>query len=179
MERLNYLYASALFDLALDGEDIDSCLSEALFLRDVLQDTDILPILLNPKIPRNEKQKLLTEVLSGKVHENLLGFLNLTIEKNRQAYIISSLNAYIELIEKHKRIVTAKVITAIDLDTGQTKELEEILSQKLNKQVRLKVSIDPTVVAGPYIYVDGYYLDWTFKTRLRELTVHMKEGCTT
>ena len=73
-------------------------------------------------------------------------------------------------------ILFIKVITATILDDKQTAELRDTLSKKLNKEIRLDVDIDPSVVAGPYIYVDGYYLDWTFKTRLRELTVHMKEG---
>jgi F-type H+-transporting ATPase subunit delta len=176
MERLNALYASALFELAMERGDMDESLSEAVFLRDTLQGTDIMRILLHPQIQRNEKHKLLTDTLSGNIHEDLLGFLNLAIEKNRQAYIISILEVYIGLIEKHKNIVTAKIITATELDDTQTAELRDILSDKLKKQIRLSVSVDPSVVAGPYIYVDGYYLDWTFKTRLRELTVYMKEG---
>ena len=176
MERLNALYATSLFNLALERNDIDQSLEEATFLKALLIDTDVLRILLHPHVPRNEKKKLLADVLKGKIHDNLLGYLDLAITKNRQAYIISTLDAYIELIEKHKNIVTAKVITATELDANQSANLRETLSKKLNKHVRLKMNIDPTVVAGPYIYVDGYYLDWTFKTHMRELTVHMKEG---
>ena len=178
MERLNALYASALFELALERDNIDESISEAVFLRDVLKDTDIMRILLHPQIPRNEKHKLITDAFAGNIREDLLSFLNLAIEKNRQAFIISILDVYIEMIEKHNNIVTAKVISAIELDDKQTTELRDILSEKLHKDVRLSVNVDPSVVAGPYIYVDGYYLDWTFKTHLRELTVYMKEGCT-
>ena len=176
MERLNALYASALFELAIERGNVDDSLKEAVLLKDVLQETNIIRILLNPQIQRNEKQKLLTDTFNGKIQDDLLGFLSLVIEKNRQAFIISILDSYIALIEKHKNIVTAKVISATEIDNNQATELQDILSTKLKKQIRLSVNVDPSVVAGPYIYVDGYYLDWTFKTRLRELTARMKEG---
>ena len=178
MERLNALYATALFELAMERDNIDDGLKQAVFLRDSLRDSGIMRLLLHPQVPRNDKQKLLTDALSGNIDDDLIGFLQLTIDKNRQNFIISILDAYIDMIEKHKNIVTAKVISATELDDNQATELREILSEKLSKQIRLLVDVDPSVVAGPYIYVDGYYLDWTFKTRLRELTVHMKEGCT-
>ena len=178
MERLNTLYASALYELAIERGDIDESLNQAVLLRDLLQETDILRILLHPQISRVEKQKLLKDTLSGNINDDLLGFFNLALEKNRQAFIVSILDAYIDMIEKSKNIVTAKVISATELDDEQATELTNILSEKLNKHVRLLVNVDSSVVAGPYIYVDGHYLDWTFKTRMRELTVHMKEGCT-
>ena len=178
MERLNALYASALFDLAIERDNIDESLNQAVFLRDTLRDTGLIRILLHPHISRDEKQKILADAFGGKIQDDLVGFLHLTIDKNRQAFIISILDFYIGLIEKYKRIVTAKVITATQLDDKRIEELRETLAKKLNKHVKIEVNVDPSVIAGPYIYVDGYYLDWTFKTRLRELTVHMKEGCT-
>ena len=177
MERLNALYATALFELAIERANIDEGLKQAVFLRDSLKDSGIMRLLLHPQVPRNDKQKLLTDALSGNIDDDLLGFLQLAIDKNRQAFILSILDTYINMIEKHKNIVTAKVISATELDDNQATELQDILSKKLNKEVRLSVNVDPSVVAGPYIYVDGYYLDWTFKTRLRELTAQMKEGC--
>jgi F-type H+-transporting ATPase subunit delta len=178
MERLTALYATALFDLALQRGDIDKSLDEAAFLLDTLQDPDTLHMLLHPHVSKEDKQKLLTDTLTGHVHDDMLGFLNLAIKKNRQSFIISALDAYIDTIKKHKNIVTAKVISATELDSDQATELRDTLSEKLSKTVTLNVKVDPTVVAGPYIYVDGYYLDWTFKTRMRDLVVRMKEGCT-
>ena len=176
MERLNALYASALYELTIERDDINESLEEAVFLKGALKDTDMMRVLKHPQIPRGDKLRLINETFSGKLKDDLFGFLKLALEKNRQGFIVSILEAYIGMIEKHKNIVTAKVITATSLDDNQTAELRNSLSKKLNKVIRLDIDIDPSVVAGPYIYVDGYYLDWTFKTRLRELTVHMKEG---
>jgi F-type H+-transporting ATPase subunit delta len=178
MERLSALYATALFELAKERNDMDDSLSQAIYVRDIFESTDVLRLLLHPQIPRNEKHDLLINAFSGNINDDLLGLLRLILDKNRQAFMISILTAYIEMVESYKNIVTAKVISATELDDNQKTELQEILTEKLNKEVRLLVNVDPDVIAGPYIYVDGYYLDWTLKTRMRELVVYMKEGCT-
>ena len=178
MDRLSTLYASALFDLTVRRGMIDESLAQASFLRDVLQDGDALRVLLHPHIPRAEKSKFLTDSLKGQVHDDLLGLLYLAVDKNREKHILPALVAFISLIEKRKKIVTAKVISASELDSTQAANLEKALSAKLNKKVRLSVKVDSSMVAGPYIFADGYYLDWTVKKRLSDLTVHMKEGCT-
>ena len=178
MDRLSSLYASALYDLTVERGIVDESLVQASFLRDILQDGDALQILLHPHIPRAEKSKFLADSLTGHINEDLLGLLYLAVDKNREKHILPALAAFIALIEKHKKIVTAKVISASELDHVQIAGLEEALSAKLSKKVRLSVKVDSDMVAGPYIFADGYYLDWTVKKRLSDLTVHMKEGCT-
>ena len=178
MDRLSSHYANALYELAVERGAVDEVFSQASLLRDALQESDVRRVLLHPHISRAEKSELLANSLKERIHDILSGFLRLAIDKNREAHIIPALSALISLIEKHKGIVTAKVISASTLDSAQSAALEEMLSGKLSKQVKLSVKIDSSMVAGPYIFVDGYYIDWTVKKRLRDMTVRMKEGCT-
>jgi F-type H+-transporting ATPase subunit delta len=107
----------------------------------------------------------------------LLGFLFLVTDKNREAFLMPALTALIETIARYKNNVTAKVISASPIDDKQTALLKKVLSGKLGKNVDISLKIDQSVIGGPYIYVDGYYIDWTVKKRLRDLAIHMKEGC--
>jgi len=177
MERLSVIYARALFDLALRQDAVDDFLSQAVFLRDSLSDEDCQRVLIHPQIAASEKQEFFRKTFSGKLHEDLLGLLYLVADKNREAYLISALEALIVVIERHKGIVMAKVLSAAPYDKKQAEELRVMLSKKLDKQVELDLEVDPSVIGGPYIFVDGYYIDWTVKKRLRDLTIHMKEGC--
>jgi len=175
MERLSTTYASALFDIALQKNAVDDFLSQAVFLRDSLSDPDFRLVLVHPQIAAAEKQKIFRETFAGKIHEDLLGFLLLVADKNREPYLIPALEALIALIEHHNKIVTAKVLSASPYDDKQTESLRTILSDKLEKQVKLDVKVDPTLIGGPFIFVDGYYIDWTVKKRLRDLTSSLKE----
>ena len=177
MERLSVIYASALFDIALQKNAIDEFLGQTTFLLEHLCDEDFYQVLIHPQISAAEKQKIFRKAFAEQINEDLLGFLYLVVDKNRELYLIPALKALVELFKRHNKIVTAKVLSAAPYDDKQAESLREILSSKLDKHVELDLKVDPALIGGPYIYVDGYYIDWTVKRRLHDLTIHMKEGC--
>jgi len=175
MERLSALYAQALFEFALERDAFGEFLDQAVFLRDALMDEDCLRMIKHPHIPASEKHELYRSLFSGHINNELLGFLFLVTDKNREAYLLSALEALIALIERHQGKVTANVSFATELSDGQISEMKQALSGRLGKTVEIALKVDPSIIGGPYIFVDGYYLDWTVKTRLREMTSSMKE----
>jgi len=177
MERLSVIYASALFDIALQQDAVDDFLGQTTFLLEHLCDEDFYHVLVHPQIAASEKREIFNKAFAGQIGEDLLGFLYLTVDKNREAYLIPALKALVDLFKRHNKIVTAKVLSAAPYDDKQAESLRDILSSKLDKFVELDLKVDPTLIGGPYIYVDGYYIDWTVKKRLHDLTIHMKEGC--
>ncbi|MCL2227096.1 MAG: ATP synthase F1 subunit delta [Oscillospiraceae bacterium] len=177
MERLSLLYASAVFELALEQNKVDECLEQAAALRDSLSDAECLRVLVHPHIPAHEKHELFKKAFAGRIQDSLLGLLFLATDKNRETYLLSALSELIDLIKRHKKIVTAEVSSAVPIDDAQAEALGNMLSKKLNKSVELSLKVDSALIGGPYIFVDGHYIDWTVKKRLRDLTVYMKEGC--
>jgi len=176
MERLSVIYASALFDIALQHDAVDEFLDQAIFLRDSLGDADCQRMLVHPQIAASEKHNFFRTTFEGKIHEDLLGFLYLVADKNRESYLTPALEALIGMIERHNKIVTAKVMSAAPYDENQAESLKSMLSKKLDKHVELDLKVDPALIGGPYIFVDGYYIDWTVKKRLQDLTTSLKES---
>ena len=177
MERLSSLYASALYDIAIRKNAVEDFLHQSILLCDVLGDRDCQRMLVHPQITAAQKQEIFRDAFANHIHDDLLGFLYLVADKNREAYLLPALTALIAMIERRMNKVTAKVLSAAPYDEKQAKTLMGVLSKKLDKYVKLSLNVDPSVIGGPYIYADGYYIDWTVKTRLRELTIRMKEGC--
>ena len=177
MDKLSLLYASALYDLASSKDAVAGFLDQAVLMRDSLKDPDCQRILVHPHITTNEKREFFTKVFGSDIDKDLLAFLFLVVDKNRETFIMTALDALISMIERSMRKVTAEVYFAAAIDDKQLAAMKDLLSEKLDKQVEVSVNVDPSVIGGPYIFVDGYYLDWTVKKRLRDLTVQMKEGC--
>ena len=177
MERLSSLYASALLDLALEQNAIDDYYKQAVLIRDTLEDSDIKRVLVHPRISASEKHDLFKTVFSGHIKQDLLGFLFLTVDKNREKYLLPALSQLIENIDRYNNKIKATVLSAAPYDKGQAKTLEAMLSAKLDKKVELDLKVDPSVVGGTFIYADGHYADGTVKKRLRDMTRSMKEGC--
>ena len=176
MAELSALYAAALFELAIEHGTEEDFLTQAVILRGVLGEDGCRRMLAHPHITSAEKRDFLSQAFSGKIHGDLLNFLFLTIDKNRVPHLVPALDNLIGLIESHRRITTAQVITAAEISAAQAEALRRLLSAKLDKQVELSVKIDPAVIGGLYVMVDGYLMDRTVKSQLRELTVSMREG---
>lgn len=177
MERLSTIYASALFDLAIEHNAVDEFLSQAKFLCETLNDLDIVRTLTHPKITAHQRREFFRNAFQDMIHADFLGFLCLVAEKNRQKYLHPALSKLISNIEQHKNLVKAKVLSATPYDEAQSESLRLMLSRKLRKTVELEIKVDPDLISGPYIFADGYHIDLTVKKRLHDLTVKLKEGC--
>jgi len=187
MARLNAIYASALFELFTEvlkslpdqhaRKDFEEkYATQVVFLRDALSDDECRRVLVHPHITSMEKQSFFNNILSGNIHTDLLGFLNLAISKNRESFIIPALTGLVEKLDEYQRKTTAKVISAEPLEDSQVEMLRGMLARKLNKQVELEMSVDTTVIGGLNIYVDGYFIDRTIKQKLREMKDSVKLG---
>ena len=77
-------YGDALFELGLEQGNLDLLYEEAGGLQKTFSDNDELLKLLNhPKIIKEEKQKILKNVFSGRVSPDMEGFLHIIVEKDR------------------------------------------------------------------------------------------------
>ena len=68
----------------------------------------------------------------------------------------------------------AQVVSAAELSGEQISVLCEALSKKLGRQVDISSSVDPSLIGGLYICVDGYVLDRSVKKLLGDLRDNIK-----
>jgi F-type H+-transporting ATPase subunit delta len=169
MAGLSVRYATALFELAMESGTLDESFTQAVFLRDTLQDADCQRIISHPHISASEKIAFFNNAFAGSTHENLLGLIFLAIKKDRESYLVPALDDFIEMVNKHKLKTTAQVTSAVTLSDGQISALKAALSQKLNKQVDVVPKVDPDVIGGFTVFVDGYLIDRTLKKQFHDL----------
>ena len=151
-------------------------LEQAIFLCDELQDPECQRIVSHPHISTANKCNFFKDAFSGAIYDHLLGFLYLVIEKNRESFLIPALKAFIKMGDRYYRKTTASVTSAIELDEGQISTLKDLLSKKLNKHVEVSLKVDPSVIGGLYILVDGYFIDRTIKKRLYDMKISIRRG---
>ena len=177
MAKLSANYATALFELAVEGRAENDFLEQAVLLRDVFKDAEVKRVLVHPHIPAAEKRVFFGNAFGGALHKDLFSFLCLLIDKNRENCLLPALCELILMIERRQRKTTARMVGAEVPDQKQTAALKKLLERKLNKQVEITVKASPSVIGGSYIQVDGYFIDQTVKRRLRDMTADMKERC--
>ncbi|MCL2215477.1 MAG: ATP synthase F1 subunit delta [Defluviitaleaceae bacterium] len=178
MSDLGIRYATALFEMSEEGGLLNEYLEQSLFLCSVLKDEDALRILTHPLISAGEKNDFLSKAFGESVHQDLLGFMKLVIAKNREAYLLPALIKLSEMIKAHSNQTTARVVSAVPLTDGQAAQLTATLTRKLGKMVDITVIVDPSVIAGISIQVEGYFLDRTVRTMLKDMRESIKRSDT-
>ena len=176
MADLGIRYATALFEISQESGMLTEYLEQAQLLRDNLQEEEALLVLTHPRISADEKFEFINKAFGGILHQDLLGFIQLVIAKNREAFLLPALDKLVDMIKRHHNQTTARVVSAVPLTDAQADELSSILSKKLNKAVDITVVVDPSQIAGISIQADGYFIDRTVKSMLRDMKDAISEN---
>ena len=170
MADLGTRYATALFQLAEERGQLNVFMEQSQFICSTFEgDEGALRILTHPLISTNEKNDFVEKVYGAAIHPDLLGLMKLAIAKNREAFLLSAITKLADMIKRHQNYTTAKVVSAVPLNEAQLAKLASILSAKLGKKVDITAIVDPAALAGVSVHVDGYFLDRTAKTMLKNM----------
>lgn len=163
-------YATALFETALEKNQLPTFEKEAEDLLLIWRaEHEAMAFLQHPQILIEEKIRVLETVFSAKISRELLGLLVLIIQKGRQQYIFSIFEAFLEMVKKHKGIVTAVVSSAVPLRAEQITQIQNKLVSKFNKQVEIQVEIDPSLIGGMRIRVGDHVIDGSIHGKMENL----------
>jgi F-type H+-transporting ATPase subunit delta len=175
MSDLGKRYATALYELSQEQGLLSQYLDQATFLRNTLEEEDAKAFITHPRISSADKSVFIDKVFAAHIHQDFLGFLHLVVAKNREAFLLPALDQLIDMIRRHMNQTTAKVISAVPLSDEQLARMAALLTRKLGKQVDVLVQVDPAVIGGISIQVDGFYIDRTLKYLLRDMKDEVKQ----
>jgi F-type H+-transporting ATPase subunit delta len=176
MAKLKDRYANALLELSEESGTLEESLEQATFVRDMLKSADVQGFLMHPYVPDSTKQQFFENAFSGKLAKDLMGFLHLMVRKNRNSLIVPVLTEYIDRANRHLGRIKAKVVSAKALTEKQIESIRNILSQKTAMRVEVKTTIDPDVIGGFYILLEGRIFDRTVRSDLNTMKERLKRG---
>lgn len=176
MAKLKEEYTQALLKRSEAKGTLEADLKQAIWIREVLKDTEIQDFLLHPHVSDAEKYQIFQNAFSGKISEHLMEFLYLTVQKNSESLILPVLSEYIEYINRHTGKVDAKIVSAKKLSEQQVESIRAALSKKMDANVQIRNAVDPDVIGGFYILVDGHIFDGTLRSELNLMKEQLKRG---
>ena len=170
------LYGKSLYDLAKAERNTKEILEEMEVLRSIFQENpDYIRLLLEPSIPKKERLSLLDQAFSGELSLYLLNFLKLLLEKGMLRQYTECYKAYRKRYQEDEGISDAVVVSAVALTEEQKRTLLEKLEKLCQKKILLSEKIDPEVLGGLKVEVDGKTLDGTVSGRLKEIRKNVSE----
>jgi F-type H+-transporting ATPase subunit delta len=161
-------YAQAVFDIALEKNELELWQSDLQKVVDAIGTGDFLAALESPKIKFEVKSRLLKERLDS-ISPLALNLLFLLISRSGIGMIGEIAREYGLLLNSHRGIQSADVITALPLDDKDEKELAEKLSRLVDAKVELKSRVEPEILGGIVVRVGGKLLDGSTRSKLTAL----------
>jgi F-type H+-transporting ATPase subunit delta len=168
-------YAKALFLAANKSKSLEEVSSSLSNLSRVFDDmpNEIQRVFLDPTVCRKDLTLCVSSFLKGlpAVFNN---FCNILVNEGRLS-LIGDVNIYFQKLLMHsKGQTTADVWSAYKLSNDFCLKLEKILSNLTDKKVSLNVQLDPRLLGGTVIEIDGFRLDNSILGNLEQLSYHMK-----
>ena len=163
-------YGTALFALACEENRTDSY-GKALetVKRAFLKNPQYKDLLSSPWIPPEERLQMLGAAFSEAVPASVLSFLKLICQKGRMPYLTDAMDQYAALLAASKRILNVKVTSAVELTDEEKRKLTAKLEESGKGTVRAEYVIDPSLLAGLIVEVDGKMIDGSLRHRLQEI----------
>lgn len=163
-------YAESLFDLAKEENKVTQYLDDIKLVGEVLgSDPQIVQFFNHVLIENDKKIQLLDQSFKGNVDQYVLNFLKLLVQSRRIRYIDDIVKSYINLSNQYLGIEEGMIYTPYELTDQQIQDIEKAISQKENKKVTLKVSIDPSLLGGIKVQIANHIYDGTIKNKVEML----------
>jgi len=168
------VYSQAFFDVAKESNQLDKFIEEAkLVLTTLESQPDLFAILNHPETTADQKFGILKDLFGPKVSQDMLGLFNIVLTKRRESGLKDILSGFVDLALKDKNIAIARVYAPVALTSEQQTKIIQKLGAKLNKQIELETIVQPELVAGLRIIVDGAVIDASVKKQIQTIRQHL------
>ncbi len=161
-------YGRALFTLAKEeGENGPYNYLCTLEQVDALLQTkpEYLKLLDTPAVPIDERLRLIDEAF-GECEKNIINFFKILCEKYAFCYLHDCVKAYQKLYREAYAVTEVSCVTAHPLTETQKEALYDKLNKVTGKKIILTCRIDPSLVGGMILVVDGKQFDGSVRARL-------------
>jgi F-type H+-transporting ATPase subunit delta len=169
-EILARRYAKALFELAQARHMLDKVRGELHNFAAAMEENKAFgDFFRSPENSRAAKRAAVEKAFQDRYSNVFFNFLLLVVQKGRHNAVGEIVQAFDALYDHFARRTQALAITAVPMDDKLSDDLKARLSKSLNKQVDLENKVDPSILGGIVLNIDGKVLDGSVKQQLERL----------
>ncbi|HLE00114.1 MAG TPA: ATP synthase F1 subunit delta [Bdellovibrionota bacterium] len=165
-------YANALFQatksMAAELDETEKELQEFVAAVELRKEAKIA--LYGPLVPAKEKVELVSAIVKKAECSKLTAdFLMLLARKNRLGVLNRIREEFSSIRIEAQGGVSGRLVSAEALDPAELETLVKAFSRKLGKPITFRTFVDPALVAGVKVTVNGVTYDGTLRAQLERL----------
>ncbi len=164
-------YAKALLSLAQETGEEEAIGTELNQIATVLAEPTLAKILALPTLPLKARRDIVEQLISAAGPKAVVAnFLRVLAENDRLGVFADIESGYQTLLEKLLGRVRASVKSASELSEDELKSIVDAFSKKTQKTVIPTVEVDPELLGGVTVEIEGRVYDASLKTQLRRIS---------
>src|SRR3954451_8868512 len=169
MEELGQVYARALFQSAIEHDELDTVQEQLAMWADALgENKDLQTFFFSPRFSSAEKKDAVRRIIEGG-NERFLNFLELLAERHRLPATFRIRRSFDELWREEHKVLPVEVTSAVELDAGLVASIESRIKEATGRQVETTQKVDPSIIGGLVLRVGNKVLDASVQGRLERL----------
>ena len=167
MSQTDDRYAKAFFEIAKEQDDLEAVQNSMTEIKDLILNLEnFRQFLDNPLLSYEERRTVLKALFEGKVPELAFRFLLFITHKNRLGILKDIIESFDRLYMTSTGQLRACVITALPIEKDDQTLIERRLRDKFHLNMLTKWKIDPSLIGGFLIFIQGQIYDYSFKNQL-------------
>ena len=176
MESVASRYALALVKLAEETSSLSLMHKQLQAMQTMLnQDPSWFAFLKNPFYTKIQKEAFIQTVFPVETWSSLMSFLRLLLKNHRMNALPSIVHEGIRLCETELHIKHGTIYVATALSSAQQNAIETALASRLDVTLRLTQHIEPSLLGGFRVDIEGKVYDASVLGKLEALTRHLKQ----
>lgn len=169
MNEIASRYASGLYSIALEQNKVNVWQEEIKTIHKLLlENREFLDVLSSAFLPLNEKEEMLDKTFKS-VDHNIVNLLKLLVKNHRQRYILDTLLAYNSMANELRGVKEGLIYSTYRLDDKSLNKITNKIKEVEQCDVDLINIVDPTLIGGVRVVIDGHIYDGSIKSYLEKL----------
>lgn len=163
-------YARALFSLAVEEGRFEAAGDELARAAEAFRDDKLEALARSAAVDPRTKREVVERLVARLRIAPLVGrFLGLVADKNRLAELAGIEEQYRRLVDRRLGRVRARIRSAAALPAEGEREVREVFEKKTGKKVLAEVSVEPGLIGGVAVEIEGRVYDGTLRTQLEAM----------
>ena len=166
-------YAKAAFEYARDANDFAGWSLALARAAEIVADPRVAALTKSPQWSAADVVGLITDVAGATLNAGMENFVRVLAENHRLLLLPEIAAHYEEFRSAVENTVDVEVVSAVKLDAAQSGKLSAALAKRLKRNVRMKNSVDATLLGGAVLRAGDLVIDGSLKGRLERLATEL------
>lgn len=178
VQKIASRYAKSLLDLAVEQNKLERVAEDMKAFKEAAKVPDFRLLLKSPIVNPDKKTAIIKAIFDGKFDELTMAFLNIVVNKGREANLADIAVEFDSQYRKVKHISTVVLTTASPINKTTLDAVHKKLSESsaTDSHIELKTEVDPNLLGGFIVEFEDKVYDASVSHKLKQLRKEFDEN---